>query len=81
MKINIEIDLTPDEFRTLMGWPDVQGLQNDLIAQFREQVAARAKGYDPLSLMGPYLAQSFGSLDAFQKMMAELMQGYTKGVE
>ena len=40
MKINIEIDLTPDEFRTLMGWPDVQGLQNDLIAQFREQVAA-----------------------------------------
>ena len=79
MKIDIEIDITPEEFRTLMGWPDIQDLQNDLIEEFREQMAAKAKGYDPLSLMGPYLAQSMGSLDALQKMMGGLMQGYAKG--
>ena len=78
MKINIEVDITPEEFRTLMGWPDVQGLQNDVIAQFRENLAEKAQGYDPLTLMAPYLGQSSDALQAFQKMMGGFMQGYAK---
>ena len=78
MKINIEVDITPEEFRALMGWPDIQGLQNDVIAQFREKMAENAQGYDPLTLMAPYLGQSADALQAFQKMMGGFVQGYAK---
>lgn len=77
MNINISVDLTPEDFRKLMGWPDMQGFQDDLLKQIREQMASGAEGYDPLSLMQPYLNQSVGAMDAFQKMMGGLMQNYT----
>ncbi|MCB1856948.1 MAG: hypothetical protein KDI63_01670 [Gammaproteobacteria bacterium] len=79
MKINIDVDITPEEFRTLMGWPDVQSLQNDIFQKIREKMNVDAEGYDPLSLMAPYFAQSVGALDAFQKMMGGVMHAYTDG--
>ena len=48
--MKISIDMTPEEMRTLMGWPDVQGLQQEMIDKIREQMNAGAEGYDPLSL-------------------------------
>lgn len=77
MKINISIDLSPEEFRKLMGWPDVQGLQEEMLKKFQEQMAAGVEGYDPLSLMQPYLNQSMGAMESFQKMMGGLMQSYS----
>ena len=51
VKIDIEVDITPSEFRELMGWPDVQGFQSELFEQIREKMEAGAEGYDPQSLM------------------------------
>ena len=81
MKINIEIDLTPEEFRRLMGWPDVRGFQDELLEQFRKQMQAGAEGYDPLSLMKPYLSQAAGTMDTFQKLVSGIMQNYTPAEE
>lgn len=77
MKINIEIDLTPEEFRKLMGWPNVQGFQNEIFEQIRNKMVSGVEGYDPLSVMQPYLAQSAGAMDAFQKLMSGFMQVYS----
>ncbi|MCB1760235.1 MAG: hypothetical protein KDI68_10720 [Gammaproteobacteria bacterium] len=77
MKVNIEIDVTPEEFRKLLGWPDVQGFQNELFDQIRQRMDNGADGYDPLSLMQPYIMQSAGAMDAFQKMMSGFMQFYS----
>lgn len=76
MKINIEIDLTAEEFRKLMGWPDVQGFQNEIFEQIRNKMVTGVEGYDPLSVMQPYLAKSAGAMDAFQKLMSGFMQVY-----
>ncbi len=81
MKVNIEIDVTPEEFRKLMGWPDVRGFQDELLEHLRKQMQAGAEGYDPLSLMKPYLSQAAGTMDAFQTMMGGLMQNYAQGGE
>ena len=78
MKINIDIDLTPEEFRKLMGWPDVESFQNKLLDQISEQMDASAEGYDPLSLLNPFMAQSMGAMDVFQKFMAGIMTQYGK---
>ncbi|MES9844152.1 MAG: DUF6489 family protein [Candidatus Sedimenticola sp. PURPLELP] len=76
MKINIELDLTPEEFRKMMGWPDLSGLHEEMLTKFREQMEAGAEGYDPMSLLKPYMAQSASSMDGFQKMMQGMMEGY-----
>ena len=78
MKVNITVDITPEEFRKLMGWPDVQGIHEEVMAKMREQIAAGAEGYDPMSLMQPYIKQSIESMSGFQKMMAGMMEGYFK---
>ena len=78
MKINIEIDVTPEEFRKLMGWPDVQGFQNEIFDQIRNNMVTGVEGYDPLSVMQPYMAQSAGAMDAFQKLMSGFMQVYSE---
>ncbi|PLY15198.1 MAG: hypothetical protein C0631_08760 [Sedimenticola sp.] len=76
MKVNISIDMTPEEFRKMMGWPDVQGLHEDIMGKMREQIAAGAEGYDPMSLMQPYIKQSLDSMGGFQKMMAGMAETY-----
>lgn len=79
MKINIEIDISPEEFRKLMGWPDVQGFQNEIFEKIRNNMVTGVEGYDPLSLMQPYLTQSAGAMDAFQKLISGFMQVYSDG--
>ncbi len=81
MKINIEIDITPEEFRKLMGWPDIRGFQDELLDHLRQQMQAGAEGYDPLSLMKPFMTQAAGTMDAFQKMLGGMIQNYDQGEE
>ncbi len=81
MKINIEIDITPEEFRKLMGWPDVRGFQDELLDHLRQQMQAGAEGYDPISLMKPFMTQAAGTMDAFQKILGGMIQKYGQGEE
>ena len=38
MKINVEVDLTPEELRRFMGLPDVQGIQQRMMEAFEENI-------------------------------------------
>ena len=38
MKINVEIDLTPEELRRFMGLPDVQGWQQQMLETFTQNL-------------------------------------------
>lgn len=46
MKINVEVDLTPEELRRFMGLPDVGGLQKQMLEQFTARVTASAEQRD-----------------------------------
>ncbi len=43
MKVNIEIDVTPEEARTFFGLPDVQGMQNRMMQQFADRIEGSAE--------------------------------------
>lgn len=73
MKFRIDLEITPEELRKVLGQPDVQGLQKELLDKFREQVEAGAEGYDPATLLKPYLS---GSMDQFQRFMTQMMSAY-----
>ena len=76
MKVNIELEMTPEEFRKAMGLPDVQPFQDELMKKIREQMEAGVDGYDPLSLLKPFVSQSFDSVSSYQKMMMDLVSSY-----
>ncbi|OMH38713.1 DUF6489 family protein [Motiliproteus sp. MSK22-1] len=76
MKVTIDLDITPEEMRKILGLPDVQEFQKELLEQVRAQVEAGTEGYDPMTLMKPYLPGS-ASMDQFQRMMMQMITSYT----
>ncbi|SEI56321.1 hypothetical protein SAMN05421831_104111 [Allopseudospirillum japonicum] len=77
MKLNVEVDMTPEEFRRAMGLPDVHLFQQELMQKIREQMEAGVDGYDPLSLFKPFITQGFDSLESYQKLMMQVLSNYS----
>lgn len=73
MKFKIDIDMTPEELRKVLGLPDVQKFQQDMMDKIKEQMEAGVEGYDPLTLFKPYLTSGLGSMEALQKLMMGVM--------
>lgn len=93
MKINVEFDLTPEEFRRSLGLPDVEAFQQELLNRIQKQMESGVEGYDPMSLMKPFLQQGFSqdmsqgisqglaSFGTYQQMMLDMLRqaGSTMG--
>jgi hypothetical protein len=75
MKITIDLDITPEEMRRLMGLPDVQAFQQQLLDDIRKRMHEGVEGYDPLRLFQPYLASSLAGMDMMQKLFAAGLSG------
>jgi len=79
MKIHVDLDITPEEMRKLMGLPDVEAFQQQLLDDIRARMQAGAEGYDPLKLFEPYMASSLAGMDMMQKLFAAGLSGSTGG--
>ncbi|MCW8885786.1 MAG: DUF6489 family protein [Motiliproteus sp.] len=76
MKITVNLDLTPEEMRKMLGLPDVHDFQNELLQHVREQVEAGAEGYEPMTLLKPFVPGA-ASVEQFQRLMLQMMNSYT----
>lgn len=83
MKISMNVDLTPAELRKLLGLPDVEPFNENLMNKIQERMEEGMDGYDPLTLFKPYMAGSAAGMDLFSKWMAAAMgsagQGKSEG--
>jgi hypothetical protein len=70
MNFKIDVDITPEEMRKLLGLPDVESFQREVLEDIRQKMLEGAEGYEPLKLFQPYLTGSMASWDMFQKMFA-----------
>ncbi|RBI65338.1 hypothetical protein DQ400_18450 [Vreelandella sulfidaeris] len=75
MKINVEFDLTPDEFRQSLGLPNVEAFQKNLLDNIQRQMESGVEGYDPMSLMRPFLQQPMMQQGLSQGLSEGLSQG------
>ncbi len=75
MKIDVSVDITPEELRRFLGLPDVKPFQDQLMEQIQERVRAGTGGFDAESLMRPFLAPNLQTMDAMQKMFWKAMTG------
>jgi hypothetical protein len=70
MNIKLDIDVSPEEMRKLMGLPDVESFQNQLMDDIRDRIKQGVEGYDPLNLFKPYLNNSMAGMDMIQRLFA-----------
>jgi len=71
MKVNIEMDMTPQEARAFMGLPDVAPLQQKMLEEMQARMRAAFDAGDPDGMMKawmPFLgANPAGGAETFQK--------------
>lgn len=68
MKVNVEIDCTPEEARQFFGLPDVQPMQTAVMEKLQQQMLDNIDKVSPEALMktwftfDPKLAERFGEM-------------------
>jgi len=80
MNIKIDIDVSPEEMRKLMGLPDVESFQRQLMEDIRERINNGVDGYDPLRLFQPYLNSSLTGMDMMQRFFSAGLSSSGKDV-
>lgn len=74
MKVNIEMDMTPQEARTFMGLPDVAPMQTRMLEEMQTRMKAAFDANDPEGMMKAWMP--FGP-DAFQKFQKAMWDNAT----
>ncbi|GEO80043.1 DUF6489 family protein [Pararhodospirillum oryzae] len=79
MKITVNVECTPEEARAFFGLPNVAPLQDALLEQMKERMAASLNAMEPETLMRSWLpmqVQNLGAMqDFFWSQMAKAATG------
>jgi hypothetical protein len=71
MKINIEIDMRPEEARKIMGLPNVEHLQEEMLAKIQKKMNASIDEMsDPELLMKRFLPIGVQGMEQFQEFFS-----------
>ena len=65
MKITFDIDCTPEEARAFLGLPDVKPMQDEMMAEVRERMAASLRAMEPAEMMKLWLPANLKGLEQF----------------
>lgn len=69
MKVTIDVDLTPEEARRLMGLPDLEPMQQRLLGQLEKQLASNLAYIDPEMIVKAILPVGAQGLEQFQNLL------------
>lgn len=75
MKITFDIDATPQELRTFFGLPNIEPLQKEMLEMIRKNMTTGIEGFDPATLMKPFLPEHLQSLTTLQKAYWQAILG------
>lgn len=67
MKVTVNVDCTPEEARAFLGLPDVQPLQEAVMAQMQERMMSSLKSMDPEVLLRTWGPMGLNNLEQIQK--------------
>lgn len=73
MKINISIDMTPEEARKVMGLPDVEPMQKEMMEKLQEKMNTTIDEMsDPELFMKRFLPMGIQTTEQFQKFFSSI---------
>jgi len=79
MKLNIEIDLTPEEARHVMGLPDVTKMQERIAAEMEKRMMDAIKtASDPEALLKNWFSWGSQGLEQFQRFVRDTQRAPTR---
>jgi hypothetical protein len=78
MKIKIDIDCTPQEVRAFFGLPDVEPMQEALLAKLQHRLSEHLEARDPEALLKLWLPGGLQELGQMQeRIWKQLLGGLT----
>lgn len=75
MKIHMDMDLTPDEARTLFGLPDVKPMQKAMMAEVEARMKKALTAMEPDAILKTWLPAGIQGLEQWQKFVWSRMTG------
>jgi hypothetical protein len=80
MKMNIQIDMTPEEARKFLGLPDVSKAQERMMAEIEKRMKAAVDMNDPEAMMKAWMPLGGAGFEQFQKFMMDSARGMASGM-
>jgi hypothetical protein len=81
MKIHVEMDMTPEEARTLMGLPDVTGVHELMLAEMKKRVKAAMDTSDPEAMLKAWMPMGAAGFEQFQRFLWDSAQRAANGAK
>jgi hypothetical protein len=81
MKVNVELDMTPDEARRLMGLPDVSAMQERMAAEIEKRMKKALDTSDPQAMMKAWFPMGGEPLEQFQRFLESAKAGAAKNTK
>lgn len=72
MKVNIQIDCTPEEARQFMGLPDVQPMQNAMMDKLQQKMTENIDKFSPEAILQNWFTFDPKMTERFQDMFANM---------
>jgi hypothetical protein len=72
MKIKIDVDCSPAEFRQLVGLPDVQSMQDRLLKELEQRFREAANRMPADAILQTWFAAWPGAMEQMRAMMDKL---------
>ena len=73
MKIKFDIECTPDEMRAFFGLPDVKPMQEALLKDVQQRLAANLQAMDPEAMLKTWLPATLKGFEQLQEMFLAQM--------
>ncbi|MGJ3231654.1 MAG: DUF6489 family protein [Oceanicaulis sp.] len=78
MKVNIDIECTPQEARAFFGLPDVTPLNEALVEEMKTRMTANMEAMEPEALMRSWMSYGGEWQKQFMGLMAQAAGGGSK---
>ena len=69
MKLNVEVDCTPEEARRFLGLPDVSVLNEHIVNEMRRHIETNMALLSSDDLVKTWMAYGAGAQEQFRKLM------------
>ncbi len=74
MKINVEVECTPEEARAFLGLPDLRPIQDELLGEMKDRMSAALRASDPQEMMRQWLTPNLKGFEQMMEAMARMGQ-------
>jgi hypothetical protein len=79
MKIHIDMEMTPEEARTLMGLPDLTRLNEEMVGEIAKRMKAALDTSDPQAMLRAWMPMGGQGFEQFQRFLWDSAKAAASG--